>query len=163
MTIKIKAFFTDIDGVLTDGAINIGVDGELFKTFNVKDGVAIQELIENGIVVAFITGRSSRIVDSRAKELGVSFVYQNVKNKLEVFQELKQKVSSMVHETISNESIVYIGDDIPDNDVLKITTSFCPSDAAEETKKVSKHILNSCGGQGCIREIVDHLKRNNQL
>ena len=160
---KIKALFTDVDGVLTDGAINIGVNGELFKTFNSKDGVAIKELLEGNIIVAFITGRKSNIVNIRAKELGVSLVYQNVKNKSDVFQKLKQKVSSMLNETINNESIVYVGDDILDNEVLKITKSFCPSDATEETKKVSKHVLKSCGGEGCIRETVDYLKKHNLL
>lgn len=160
---KIKAFFTDVDGVLTDGSINIGVNGELFKTFNIKDGGAIKELLENNIAVAFITGRNSNIVDIRARELGVLLIYQNVKNKLDAFQKLKQKVSSALNETIDSESIVYVGDDAADNEVLKITKSFCPADATEETKNVSKYVLKSCGGKGCIRETVNYLKKHNLL
>jgi 3-deoxy-D-manno-octulosonate 8-phosphate phosphatase (KDO 8-P phosphatase) len=160
---KIKAFFTDVDGVLTDGSINLGQSGELFKTFNVKDGSAIKELIDKEIIVAFITGRSSKIVETRAKELGVTLVYQKIENKLKVYEELKKEISSKLHEDIHDEAIVYVGDDTADNDILKLTESFCPSDGANETKKCAKHILQSRGGQGCIREIVGYLKKNDLL
>jgi 3-deoxy-D-manno-octulosonate 8-phosphate phosphatase (KDO 8-P phosphatase) len=160
---KIKAFFTDVDGVLTDGSINIGKDGELFKTFNVKDGAAIKELLEKDIIVAFITGRSSEIVELRAKELGVTLVYQNIEHKLKVYEKLKKEISSKLHEDVHDNVIVYVGDDTADNDILQKTESFCPSDATDETKKCAKHILQSRGGQGCIREIVDDLKKNDLL
>lgn len=160
---KIKAVCTDVDGVLTDGRINISSHGELFKSFNVKDGSAIKSLLESNIPVFFITGRKSDIVEKRAQELGVTEVYQHVSDKMEVFQQIKKKLFSSLHISLSDKAIVYVGDDIADNEVLAVTTSFCPADATEETKKAAQHMLKSNGGTGCFREVVTFLKDNNMI
>lgn len=148
MVIKLLAM--DVDGTMTDGSINIGPNGEIYKKFNVKDGYGIKLAIEFGITPAIITGRQSSIVENRAKELKISEVHQNVTDKCAVLKELIKKYG------LTSENIAYVGDDI--NDIAAINMaghSFCPSDAVEEVKKIADTILQTKGGEGAIRECID--------
>lgn len=147
----------DVDGTLTDGSINIGVNGELYKTFNVKDGLGLKNLSNHGVILAIITGRYSDIVQYRANELGINEVYQNVSDKLSVLKSLEIKYK------LTPEEIAYIGDDINDLPSLRYAgLSFAPNDAVEEVLNIVKIKLTRCSGHGAVRECTDYIiKLNN--
>ena len=147
----IKLIIFDVDGTLTDGMINISDSGEIFKSFNAKDGVAITKCIKNGVIPVFVTGRESNIVNIRAKELGVHEVYQGVKIKQDIINILLKKYDCKI------SNIVYVGDDLNDLDVIeKCSFSACPNDAAIEIKKVVKYVSLLGAGKGAVRDIVDN-------
>ena len=125
---KIKLFVMDVDGTLTDGKINMGPEGELFKSFNIRDGYGINEMLPaHGIVPAIITGRTSTIVENRAKELHVKELYQGRHDKLNTLKELMQKYDCQ------KENVAYIGDDILDIVCMKECGVIgCPSDACQQ-------------------------------
>lgn len=147
---NIKLFAMDVDGTLTDGNIYMGNDGEMFKAFHVKDGLGIKLLKNYGIIPAIITGRNSKIVENRCKELSLTEVHQGVKNKAEKLQELMEKYG------LSPEQVAYIGDDM--NDLSAIRTAgitFAPADCAESLKPFVDIILSRPSGQAPLREAVD--------
>src|SRR5690554_1100387 len=109
---KIRMLIMDVDGTLTDGKVYIGPSGEEFKAFNIQDGLGIKMLKEKGIIPAIITGRNSKIVDARAKELGIDEVYQGIEDKLEIYNLLKGKYG------IFDEEVAYVGDDLNDLPIM---------------------------------------------
>jgi ribulose-phosphate 3-epimerase len=147
----IKFFITDVDGTLTDGKIYIGENEEMMKAFDIKDGYAIHELLpEYGIKPIFITGRESKIVENRASELGVTLVFQNIKDKLSQLKKIADENS------ITLEEIAYIGDDISDLDCIKACgISGCPADAPEEIKQYTDFISKKPCGSGAVRDFVE--------
>jgi len=152
---RIKLFIMDVDGTLTDGKIYTGNNGELFKAFNVKDGLGIKLLRENGIVPAIITGRTSDIVVARAKELGIEEVYQGISDKVEVFETLKDKYQ------LSNEQIAFVGDDLNDLELMKqVGLKLTVADAAEELFGLVDYTSYLDGGDGAVRDIIDKLLKN---
>ncbi len=147
---KIKMLVMDVDGTLTDGKIYIGADGEVMKAFNVKDGYAISHLKNYEVIPVIITGRESEIVKYRAKELGVTELYQGVKDKLSVLKEVAEKYA------ISSEEIAYIGDDINDLECMKYCGySGCPQDAILLIKQFVSYTCNYNGGDGAVREFIE--------
>lgn len=148
--IKLVAF--DVDGVLTNGEIIYTDKGEEIKAFNVKDGHGMCMLRTNGFITAVITARSSSIIDKRAKDLDISHVYQGIKNKLIILQEL------MGIYNLDFSQIAYVGDDTPDICILeKVGFACCPADAVDEVKEICHFISNKPGGKGAVREISDFL------
>lgn len=147
---NIKLLILDVDGTLTDGKIYISNSGEEIKAFNVKDGYAIKEILPQiGIVPVIITGRKSKIVEIRANELDIKEVYQGVKSKLQIYEELKSKYN------ITDKNIAYIGDDFNDLIILKrIKYSACPQDAVEKVKEVCNFIMDRRGGEGAVYEFI---------
>ena len=153
----IKIFAMDVDGTLTDGKINISDNGELFKSFNAKDGLGIKLLISNNIVPIIITGRNSQIVVNRANEIGLKTIYQNVSNKLECLEEICKTFK------VQKEEIAYIGDDVNDLEVLKnVGYSFAPSDAHKDVLKEVKYKCKLEGGKGAVREAIDFILEQNK-
>lgn len=147
---KIKLFAMDVDGTLTDGKIYMGNDGEMFKAFSVKDGLAIKLLKDYGIVPAIITGRNSKIVENRCLELGLTEFHQGVKNKAAKLAELMEKYH------LSKEQVSYIGDDMNDLSAIKTAgITFAPADCAESLKPFIDIILTKPSGQAPVREAVD--------
>ena len=147
---KIKLLLLDVDGVLTDGAIVIDDRGNESKHFNVRDGQGITLLKRAGIDVGFVTGRRSNVVRARARELGVKLVYQGVGNKAEVYDHIKSKMKLL------NEQIAYIGDDLPDLEILlQAGLAITVADAAPEVIKAVHFITKSEGGHGAVREIAE--------
>ena len=145
----------DVDGTLTDGKIYMGTTSELCKAFNAKDGCGIHDiLIPKGIVPIIITGRESDIVLNRAKELGISEVYQNVKDKLKKLNEiLDTKALTLSH-------VAYIGDDINDlscMEAIKHNSGIvgCPKDAVHDVKRIADFISAKNGGDGAVREFIE--------
>lgn len=150
---KIRCLVFDVDGTLTDGKIHISSDGELYKSFDVKDGYGIKCLLPcRGIQAAIITGRKSQIVELRARELGIKYVYQNIKDKAAALQDLRLKLG------ISLEEIAFMGDDVNDLPAMKIAgIAACPKDAVEEVKQVCAYVCKKKGGGGAAREWIEHL------
>lgn len=145
--LKVKLFITDVDGVLTDGSLILGNNGEEFKSFNSQDGMGIKLLQKNDIKVAIITGRSSKIVENRAEELAIKEVYQGIDDKIKVFNNLLDKHS------LKSAEVSYIGDDINDLPVLnKVGLSFSVSNGIDKVKENVDYITKKSGGNGAVRE-----------
>ena len=141
----------DVDGTLTDGGIFIGNDGEIMKKFDVKDGYAIHSLMPRySMIPVIITGRKSKIVEIRAKELGIQHIHQGITDK-------KQKMLEIAEANdIKLSEIGYVGDDINDIECMRIVGyPACPSDAVEEVKKICKYVCSHKGGRGAVREFIE--------
>ena len=157
----IKLVVFDIDGVMSDGKIIYSFSNnkiEEIKAFNVKDGLIISILPKLGIKSAIITGRESKIVSFRAKELGIDYIIQNSKDKLKDLETILQK------EKIGLKEVAAIGDDLNDLKLLeKVDYSFCPNDANEEIKRRVKFVLSKNGGEGVVREMLEIVLKLNGI
>lgn len=150
MTSKPKAFFFDFDGVFTDGKVTMHNDGNITKSYNIKDGMGLKILRDNKIPYFLISGARSKGTARIANHLKFKHWYCNVSNKLEKFTKICKKYNFHADE------VAYIGDDINDIEILSmIKYSACPNDAHDSVKKVSKYILTKNGGNGCVREFID--------
>ncbi|WP_407377863.1 KdsC family phosphatase [Megamonas funiformis] len=149
---KVKMLILDVDGVLTDGSIAVGDNGELFKTFNVRDGLGITLAQKLGIKTAIITGRESKMLAYRARELKINAFYQNKKNKVPAYKEL------LAEYQLKDEEVAYIGDDLFDLAVMKrVGFPATVADATEEAKSVSILISDFDGGKGAVRQIIEFI------
>lgn len=147
---QIRLLAMDVDGVLTDGSLNIGAEGELFKAFNAKDGMGISLAMRNGLEIALITGRRSEIIHRRAEELGITLLYEGVKDKA---LQLKQIAAER---GISLDEIAYMGDDLNDLPAMvQAGISFAPADAAKDVLKAVNAVASCNGGRGAVREIIE--------
>jgi 3-deoxy-D-manno-octulosonate 8-phosphate phosphatase (KDO 8-P phosphatase) len=148
----IKLLVLDVDGCLTDGGIIYSENGDEIKKFHVKDGFGIRAWLELGNEVAIITGRKSGIVAKRAKELGIKHLFQDVKNKKLVLQELLQSLS------LDPSEVAAIGDDINDFTMLQyVAKSFTPKDGVLEIQEIVDTVLSKNGGDAAVREMIDIL------
>jgi 3-deoxy-D-manno-octulosonate 8-phosphate phosphatase (KDO 8-P phosphatase) len=151
---KIKALVFDVDGVLSRETIPVALTGEPMRTANIKDGYAIQLAAKCGLHVAIITGARNEAVKVRYKGLGVNDIYIGASVKKECLEEL------MLMYELSAEEILYMGDDIPDYEVMQICgLPVCPCDAAVEIKQLSKYISPVRGGEGCVRDVIEQVLR----
>jgi len=147
---KIKLLILDVDGVFTDGSIILDNKGNEFKAFHVRDGHGIKMLIRAGVRVAIITGRNSKVVDRRAKELGIAEVYQKSFNKITDYNHIKKKFS------LNDSEIAYVGDDIVDLPLIKrVGLSFAVADAPEEVRLHVSAVTKNRGGRAAVREVTD--------
>ncbi|MFC7129451.1 3-deoxy-manno-octulosonate cytidylyltransferase [Haloferax chudinovii] len=143
----------DVDGVLTDGRINIGQSGEIFKSFDVKDGYGISQWISSGGDIAFLTGRSSELLEQRASELGVKTVVQGVSDK-------ESKISELADEFgISLDDVVFMTDEQGDVGAMdQAGISAAPADAVSEVRELADIVTTANGGDGAVRELLDTLR-----
>jgi len=149
---RIKLVLTDVDGVLTDGGVWYGAEGEVMKKFNIRDGMGVERLQAAGIEVGFITGESSPSVSRRAQKLKVTRVYLEAKQKKEVIE------SIVANESIGLSEIAYIGDDVNDLEAMKIVgLAAAPVDASVEVRDVAHYVCRSAGGEGAFREFAEIL------
>ena len=140
----------DVDGVLTDGSLNIGADGELFKAFNARDGLGLSCLLRSGVRVAIITGRTARLLEDRCKTLGIRHLYQGQSDKLLAYRELLDTLS------LSDEQVAYIGDDLIDWPVMaKVGLSVAVADAHPLLLARARYVTRIAGGRGAVRELCD--------
>ena len=147
---KIKLLALDVDGVLTDGGLYIAEGGEACKRFNVQDGLAMSCALRNHLAIAIITGRQSGIVLRRAAEIGITEVYQGVKDKKEMLKNLADKHS------LSLAEVAYMGDDLNDLSALSIAGLACaPANAACEVKERVHLVAAKEGGDGAVREVIE--------
>lgn len=148
---RVKLALFDVDGVLTDGRVILGDDDE-YKCFDIKDGHGLRMLTRHGIEIGLITGRSSRLVERRAEELGIRHVYQGCKEKLPFFRELITKLGLAPSET------AYMGDDWMDLPVmLQAGLATAVSDAHPLVKRYAHWTTPSAGGRGAARELAELL------
>ncbi len=155
---NIKFLILDVDGVMTDGSIILDNTGNEFKRFHVRDGHGIRMLGNAGIKTGIITGRKSKVVDIRAKELGITDVFQKVYKKSEVYKELLRKYN------YKDEDVAFMGDDIVDVELLKRAgLSAVPADADEEAKKHADIVMKRDGGRGAVREFTDLILKSSGL
>lgn len=142
----------DVDGVLTDGSIILDDRGNEIKAFHVRDGHGITMLIKAGIPVALVTGRRSEVVERRARELGITDVFQKSYDKTLAFRELMDKYS------LAASEVAYIGDDVVDIPVLKeVGFPVAVADAEEEVKAFALYVTKREGGRGAVREFCDFI------
>lgn len=153
---KIKLFVSDVDGTLTDGCTYYSARGEEMKKFNMRDGMGIELLKNQHIIPVIVTKENSRIVQQRAEKLKID-VYCGVKDKLEALKIICEQHG------INLEEVAYIGDDINDLEAMKaIGLSFAPSDAVSQVKKVASVVMKRKGGEGAVREAIDHILEINK-
>lgn len=151
---KIKALAFDVDGVLSPDMIPLHPSGEPMRCVNIKDGYALQLAVKHGFQVAIITGGKTEAIRLRFDGLGVQNIYMGSSVKIKDYEDFKAK------HNLADEEILYMGDDVPDIEVLKTCgLSCCPSDAAPEVKAVSKYISHKAGGYGCGRDVVEQVMK----
>ena len=147
---KIKLLALDVDGVLTDGTINIGDNGELFKGFNAKDGLGISCALRSGLKVAIITGRKSEIIHKRSAELGITLLCEGVKDKYVELIKLTKELA------LTKEEVAYMGDDLNDLPAFRAAGfSFAPQDAVTEVVNNADCVVQKDGGRGAVRAAIE--------
>lgn len=150
---RIKLILLDVDGTLTDGQLILGPGGEIYKSFNVKDGLGIYLAQREGIQVGLISGRWSQIVEDRAKELGILHVWQCVKDKAVLFKEILNQFN------LRSEEVAFMGDDLNDLPVLKEAGfSAAAGDAIQEVREAVDYVAKRDGGKGAVREFIDFIR-----
>jgi len=147
---NIRLIVFDVDGVLTDGSLYIGDDGQEYKAFNSKDGHGMVMLQHSGVEIAIITGRSSEVVRIRMASLGIQRVYQGKKEKLPAYEKLKQVTG------LGDEQIAYVGDDVVDLPVMtRAGLAITVQDAHPLAKQHAHWVTPSGGGRGAAREVCE--------
>jgi 3-deoxy-D-manno-octulosonate 8-phosphate phosphatase (KDO 8-P phosphatase) len=151
---KIKLIAFDVDGVMTDGTLFLADDGQEFKGFNSLDGHGLKMLKGSGVELAIITGRSSRVVEHRARNLGIEIVHQGAHDKLAVYEALCRDLD------IAYETTAYMGDDVVDLPVMRRAGLAISVPAAPELVKAHSHLITTRqAGHGAVREACEFLMR----
>lgn len=152
--VRVKAFIFDIDGVLSMQTINLNSFGVPNRTVNLRDGYAMQLAVRKGYYIGVISGSSSKEYQKRLKLLGVTDIYLNSRAKLDHFNIFLKK------HNINKSDVLFMGDDIPDFEVMKEAgVAACPSDADSEIKQVAAYISDKKGGEGCVRDVIEQVLR----
>jgi len=152
---KISTFIFDVDGVFTDGKIYMLEQNKFVRGFNIKDGFAFRHAVHQGYTIAIISGGDSEMVRMRFRDLGVKDIYLNITDKMEALEDFYFKYN------MDPDSIMFMGDDLPDYDLMrKCGVPTCPSDAAEEIKSVASYISSFKGGDGCVRDVIEQVLRS---
>lgn len=147
---KIKLVVFDVDGVLTDGRLFYGDDGQEYKAFHSRDGHGMKMLKETGVEIAIITGRTSSVVEHRMANLGIEHVYQGKLEKLPAFEELINKLN------VISDEVAYVGDDVVDLPImLRVGLAVAVADAHELVLKHSHWQTSHGGGQGAARDVCE--------
>ncbi len=150
----ITTFLFDVDGVLTNGMVTVMPSGEMVRNLNSKDGYAIQLAIKKGYRIAIITGGNSQAIKKALNDLGIQDVFLSQHNKMSCYENYITE-----HQLNPNE-ILYMGDDLPDYDVMKnVSIATCPKNAAHEIKSISIYISDKKGGEGCVRDVIEQVMR----
>lgn len=148
----INCFVFDIDGVLTDGTIQVNTQGEMFRTMNIKDGYALKDAVEKGYKICIISGGTNEGVRVRLQNLGISDIFLGAHHKTKSLEEYLES-----HQ-LKAENVLYMGDDLPDYEVMQVIgLPTCPQDAVPEIKAISKYISHKKGGQGCVRDVIEQV------
>ena len=151
---KIRAIIFDIDGVLSSETITLSDEGVPLRTVNIKDGYAIQLAMKLGLRIVILTGAKVSSVRVRYEGLGVKDIYIGCAVKIETYEALLQKYG------LTDEEVMYMGDDIPDLEVMRrVGCPVCPKDACPEIKEVSLYVSDRIGGHGCGRDVIEQTLR----
>lgn len=150
----ITTFVFDVDGVLTDGTVNIAQNGELLRTMHIRDGFAMKAAVESGYQVCIISGGSNEGVRIRLQNLGITDIHLGSPDKVKTFKEYCDVYQ------INPENVLYMGDDIPDFHVMKLVgLPTCPQDACPEIKAISHYISHVNGGKGAVRDVIEQVMK----
>ena len=148
----ITTFIFDVDGVLTDGTITVTTEGEMLRKMSIKDGFALKTAVDAGFNVCIISGGSNEGVRKRLRGLGITDIYLGAHNKIEQLDEYLEIYN------IKSESVLYMGDDIPDFPVMKLVGLPCyPQDAVPEIKAICNYISHKNGGTGAVRDVIEQV------
>ncbi len=151
---RINTLMFDVDGVMTDGGVILMPSGDKLRTLNSKDGFALQFAVKAGFHVVVITGGNCEAVKEALLGLGVQDVYLRSAHKLEVYKDF------CIINNKEENSILYMGDDLPDWEVMKrVALPCCPSDSAQEIKDISLYVSPYAGGKGCVRDVIEQVMR----
>lgn len=151
---KIRAIVFDVDGVLSRQTITLSADGLPLRTVNTKDGYAIQLAVKLGLRIAIITGANVKSIRTRYEGLGMTDIYIGSSVKIRTYEEFKAKYG------LSDEEVMYMGDDVPDLEVLhRVGCPVCPHDACPEVQQASIYISHLDGGEGCARDVIEQTLR----
>lgn len=151
---QITTFIFDVDGVLTDGTLQVSTNGDLLRTMNIKDGFAMKHAMQKGLTVCVISGGYNEGVRHRLKGLGVTDIYLGCPDKVEQMEEFFDIYN------IKPEEVLYMGDDMPDYYAMKkVGLPCCPQDAVAEIKEISRYISHKKGGKGCVREVIEQVMK----
>ena len=158
---SIKLFVMDVDGTLTDGKIHIGENGEVFKSFSVKDGYGINDILKKeGIVPVILTARKSNIVENRAKELNIAEIHQGCTDKKTEMIEIAKKYGIFPDDNGVLREVAYVGDDVPDLRCMEVCgLRGCPKNASDEIKAICEFISSKNGGDGAVREYIEWIAK----
>lgn len=147
---NITTFIFDVDGVLTNGTVMATESGELLRSFNIKDGYALQLAAKRGYNICIISGGKGMAMSKRFEGLGIADVFLGVDDKLPVFNNYIQQKG------IRPDQILYMGDDVPDAEVMRLVgIATCPNDAVEEIKAISHYISPKNGGETAARDVIE--------
>ena len=150
----IEAIVLDVDGVMTDGGIIPTPDGDFIRRYDAKDGYAIASALREGLKICVISGGRGRMLENRLTMLGVSRMYLNCMDKVAAIEEF------MRDNNLSSEQVLYMGDDIPDLECMRVVgMPVCPSDACMEVVEASRYVSEFVGGHGAVRDIVEQVMR----
>jgi 3-deoxy-D-manno-octulosonate 8-phosphate phosphatase (KDO 8-P phosphatase) len=148
--IQITTFIFDVDGIMTNGSVLGTEDGHFLRNFNIKDGFALQHAIKSNYIIAIISGGKSNSVITRFKQLGIQDIYIGQENKSQALNDIISKYS------LKKEEILYMGDDMPDYQIMKsVGVKSCPKDAAIDVKSICDYISPYKAGDGCVRNILE--------
>jgi 3-deoxy-D-manno-octulosonate 8-phosphate phosphatase (KDO 8-P phosphatase) len=151
---EITTLIFDVDGVLTTGDVLASNTGEFLRTFNIKDGYALQLAVKKGYHVCIISGGSGEAMQKRFEALGIKNIYLGVSDKVAVFEQILEKYQ------VSASAVLYMGDDLPDYNIMKLVgLPTCPADAVEEIKALSTYISPYTGGKTAVRDIIEKVLR----
>lgn len=149
---QVKAFFFDVDGVLTDGGVLAMPDGDLLRTMYIRDGYALKLAREKGYQVIIISGGKSNSVVQRLNNLGLSDIFISVSDKVALFHEM------LIKYNLKKEETLYMGDDMPDLAVIQLAgISSCPDDAVQQIKSKCIYVSPYAGGKGCARDVIEQV------
>jgi len=154
----IKAFILDVDGVMTNGMLLVTESGELLRQFNIKDGYALQLAVKRGFKIAVVSGARSKGVEYRLKGLGITDIYLGLDSKTAAYNDFIKK------NELLPEQVLFMGDDIPDLELMKMAgLAVCPADAVEEIKALAHYISPKNGGDSCVRDIIEKVMKVQNL
>ena len=157
---NITTLIFDVDGVLTDGTILVATNGDMYRKMHTKDGYALKHAVDCGYHICIISGGNNEGVRKRLNGLGIEDVYLGVHHKMKTLEAYLQKKG------LKMEEVMYMGDDIPDLQVMqKVGLACCPQDAVQEIKKISHYVSHKKGGKGCVRDVIEQVLKvqNNWL
>jgi len=153
---SISCFVFDVDGVLTDGSLDIQADGSMLRVMNIKDGYALQLAAKKGYQIFVISGSTPDGVKIRLERLGIHEVHIGIKDKTAKLNELMLKYNQ------NYAHALYMGDDMPDLEVMQLCAlKTCPADAVHQIKSICQYVSTYAGGKGCVRDIIEQVLQLN--
>jgi 3-deoxy-D-manno-octulosonate 8-phosphate phosphatase (KDO 8-P phosphatase) len=151
---SVKAVIFDVDGVLSLSTIQMSPAGLPVRTVNIKDGYAIQLAIKMGMKIAIISGGTDPSIEERYRKLGMTDIFMSCSTKIQVLNQY------LADNHLSADEVIYVGDDIPDYEIMKVVgCPCCPADACSDIKEISTYVSPYEGGKGCARDIIEQILR----